>query len=65
MRDRTGEWVDDDQDDVHVCERGWLDRDEDQPRPCPTCRPWLLERPPRRPTREELDAYGARHLARA
>lgn len=45
-----------------MCRQGWLDRDADRPRPCPRCRPWLAERPPRKPTLEELETYRARHV---
>lgn len=44
-RDRTGELIDDDQVE-HRCDNGWLDRDADQPRPCPVCRPKLRRRTP-------------------
>lgn len=43
-RDRTGEPLaldDDDQAVAHSCDRGWIDRDADRPRPCLVCRPWL------------------------
>jgi hypothetical protein len=42
--DRTGEPVDEDTPDPdppHHCDRGWIDRDADQPRPCLVCKPWL------------------------
>lgn len=47
--DRTGELVDEDQADEllvdeHHCQGGWIDRDSDQPRPCPVCRPHLVQR---------------------
>lgn len=38
-RDRTGEVLEDDPDDVHDCAGGWLDKDT--ARPCLICRPWL------------------------
>jgi hypothetical protein len=63
-RDRTGEPVDDDQDDnEHRCSRGWLDRDGVQPRPRPVCRPWLAEVPARKPRPDELEALRARWAA--
>jgi hypothetical protein len=44
-RDRTGELVDDDQDQPpHRCKNGWIDRDADHPVPCLTCKPWLARR---------------------
>lgn len=50
-RDRDGsvigEDVPDPTDVEHRCRRGWLSGPDDaQPRPCPRCRPWLLERRP-------------------
>lgn len=66
-RDRFGEVVDEDllADDGHRCYRGWASHpNEDRPRPCPACKPWLLERPPRGPTVEEREALRAR-LSRA
>lgn len=42
--DRTGEVVDDNQaadQPSHRCNRGWLDRDADHPKPCLICKPWL------------------------
>lgn len=42
--DRTGEPIDPDQPSSHYCVDGWLPghtRDDDQPRPCPVCRPHL------------------------
>lgn len=43
-RDRTGELVDDDEDQAlveHHCDGGWYGRDSDRPRPCPRCKPHL------------------------
>lgn len=53
-RDRFGELVNEDQAEAadvvqlpHQCDGGWLDRDADQPRPCPHCKPHLARtRPP-------------------
>lgn len=46
--DRYGELVDEDQADAerqpHHCDSGWIDRDSDRPRPCPVCRPHLVQR---------------------
>lgn len=57
-RDRAGDLVDDATADTGAvwmrCTGGWLDRDADRPRPCPVCRPWLAEHPPRPATRDEL-----------
>lgn len=61
-RDRTGEPVEPDDDEPdHRCERGWLPGhtpDDEHPRPCLVCRPWLRDRKP--PTRDELDDYHRR-----
>jgi hypothetical protein len=84
MPDRYGELVDEDQADLadvvqlpHRCANGWLDRNADNPVPCPTCRPHLAERlthlrarqAERRRERTELDtartaAIPHRHQAR-
>jgi len=63
-RDRTGEPVDPDASapgDIppHTCDRGWSNADES--RPCPHCRPWLVTRPARTPTRRELARFAAHH----
>lgn len=51
IHDRYGELVDEDEHQAHVehhqphyCDGGWIDRDSDQPRPCPVCRPHLVQR---------------------
>lgn len=47
MRDRTGEELDDEEQDPaepdrHLCVAGWLGEDaEGRPRPCRTCKPHL------------------------
>lgn len=37
----------------HRCDRGWLDTDTDTLRPCPVCRPELVERLRRQRDRSE------------
>lgn len=48
----------------HRCVSGWLvppsEPHRGPPAPCPVCRPWLAEDPPRPPTRAELDALRER-----
>ncbi len=39
MPDRYGE--DEPESEVHRCDRGWIDRNADNPAPCPVCKPWL------------------------
>lgn len=69
-RDRDGSVIGEDVVDpaevpIHRCRRGWLtDVDDDQPRACPVCRPWLTESPPRPPTRAEQDRLLQRHPGR-
>lgn len=58
-RDRTGELVDEQPSDEHRCRYGWIDRETAHP--CPTCRPWLVERPARPPTDAELHAFRRQH----
>jgi hypothetical protein len=48
-RDRTGDLIDDsdlpDPPPPHECHNGWLPTtDPDHPRPCLTCKPWLVHR---------------------
>ena len=45
-RDRTGEPIetDDEDDDQHRCQNGWIDRNADRPVPCPECKPWVVQR---------------------
>lgn len=60
--DRTGEPLQTPDPDEHECGRGWVGNPDDR-HPCPSCRPWLVARPPRPPTKAELAAFEARHPA--
>lgn len=53
--DRYGEPIEDDDplpDWAHRCDRGWIDRNADRPKPCLVCKPHLARVPDYR-TREE------------
>lgn len=58
-RDRCGEpFLEEELVAGHRCRRGWVDRDHAVP--CGMCRPWLIRRPARPPTTDELAAFHTR-----